>query len=114
MIVPDGVLLLPLAHYIHEPFASRLMYSAQDSQQNIDNSSDTVDKGFQTLQPYLTIPVARFREFTSTQRQFLVYVEQKDWTEDWLTARLRRKVGQWRSWLWKNIAKYIWSRERDL
>jgi len=91
VIVPDGTLLLPLAHYISPSFAVRFVYVTRDPASINEQWADTVDKGFEALRPYSPIPVSSLVNLISTHRKFLIYVEQKDWNEDWLPIRLRRE-----------------------
>ncbi len=84
VVVPDGFVLVSLVHYAFPSTANRLVYPAEDP-----DWSDTLDKGIQLLQSYLPIRICNLLEFTSTHREFLLYVE--DDPRDWLALRLSRE-----------------------
>jgi hypothetical protein len=89
VIFPDGTLLLPLTHYVAPPVAKRFRYVKQDLSE--EHWADTVDKGFEALQPYIYLPVSDVASLVSTRRDFLIYVEEKDWYGTWLINHLRQQ-----------------------
>jgi cytochrome b561 len=94
IVIPDGMLMLPLSHYISPSFSNRISFVIREPLPG--DRDDTEIKEFLALKDYLPFPVSNFKTFTSQHRQFLIYVEQRswrgepDWAGDWLTARLGR------------------------
>jgi 4-amino-4-deoxy-L-arabinose transferase-like glycosyltransferase len=91
VVVPDGMLLLPLSHYVATPVAERFDYVIEDHLPDDEKWADTVDKGFEALQSYVSVRVGNYPAYISGHREFLVYAERRDWDENWLTKRLRRE-----------------------
>jgi Dolichyl-phosphate-mannose-protein mannosyltransferase len=91
IVVPDGMVLLPLIHYVSPSVSSRFVYIPQEHSADEKNWSDTVDKIFQGLKDYVPMQITNYSPFTSKYHTFLVYIEEKDPVESWLTVRLRQE-----------------------
>jgi hypothetical protein len=104
VVIPNGVLLLPLVYYAPRSFVDRLVYPKQDAFSPDDrNWQDTEEKGVEGL--HLPLHITDFLEFTRSHKEFLVYVEERDPGRDWLTLRLSRE-----GWSLQTIALNEWQR----
>jgi hypothetical protein len=87
VLVPNGLALVWLSHYASPFPGNRFFYPISDQSQNHEVRADTVDKGIELLTAYLPFRTATYLEFTSTNKEFLVYEGQRD-AGNWLSLRL--------------------------
>jgi Dolichyl-phosphate-mannose-protein mannosyltransferase len=88
--VPDGIAIVPLAHYADRSFANRLVFIKQDPQPSDPWFTDNVDTELELYQSYSPLNVSTFDEFASANQSFLFYIE-NDPTGGWLMRRLIRE-----------------------
>jgi hypothetical protein len=91
VVVPDSMLLLKLLHYVSAPFATRFVYLLEDHAPNDKDWETTEIKQFLAFRPYVNVSSGNYAAFAREHSEFLVYVEEKDWYGNWVTARSERE-----------------------
>jgi len=77
IIVPNGLVVVALAHYADAPFVSRLLFMKQDPEPENPRFTDTIDRELELYQRYAPLKVSTFNEFAGAHNSFLLYLERE-------------------------------------
>jgi hypothetical protein len=88
VVIPHPM-FLPLAHYLSPLLRNRLVFM-EPRPLGEEFVADTVIKGASLLKQYLPIQTADYYDFTSTDKQFLLFEEDRDPGRDWFVLRLSK------------------------
>jgi hypothetical protein len=89
VVIPHPM-FLPLAHYLSPPLLNRLVFM-QPRPLEDEFVADTTIKGTSLLKHYLPIQTVDYHDFTSANKRFLIYEEDRDPGRDWFVFRLTRE-----------------------
>jgi hypothetical protein len=92
VVVSDSVAYLPLAHYASPAFARKFVFLVDEHEAVTYMGTDNLDKNLLVLRSYAPFQVDDYSQFTSSHREFLLYVEEPVTRFDWLTWHLSHEA----------------------